>query len=190
MMMQAQKTLPVTCQVHAAYHVTEDHACSWHLIMASAHTSSDHSRLDFNVSCDADYVPPQLHSPQAHSSHSVASDPSDAEEQQDSFPVDAEQQQQQPRLQGSSTQGEASGAAQGDPQQAMSASQQPHIGSQSRTVSGSFRSLSVERSMSADRVRASSGSGGLPDDMRLHHLQVSKACVYPSDAMWKASNMY
>ena len=78
---------------------------------------------------------------------------------------EAEQQQPRPHRTMSSPPEMLSQAGSG--QQGGSAWQTP-AGQQSRTVSGSFSSLSVERQ------QASSGSGGLADavGMHHHHLQV------------------
>ena len=109
----------------------------------------------------AGYVPPQVSTPQSPS-------PPPASSHSDDFNTNG---LQQVPLQGPSPPADPPSESQDQPhQQATPSLQQLGAGQESRAVSGSFSSLSVER------IRVSSGSGGgLPDGigMRPHHLQVS-----------------
>ncbi len=113
----------------------------------------------------AGYVPPQMSTHQSPS-------PPPASSHSDDFDTNG---LQHSPIQGPSPPPEPASESQDQPhQQATSSLQQLGAGQESRAVSGSFSSLSVER------VRVSSGSGGgLPDGigMRPHHLQVSSATV-------------
>ncbi|KAL0053639.1 hypothetical protein WJX82_008689 [Trebouxia sp. C0006] len=105
------------------------------------------------------YVPPQVSTPQSPS-------PPPASSHSDDFNTNG---LQQVPLQGPSPPADPPSESQDQPhQQATPSLQQLGAGQESRAVSGSFSSLSVER------IRVSSGSGGgLPDGigMRPHHLQ-------------------
>ena len=111
----------------------------------------------------AGYVPPQMSTHQSPS-------PPPASSHSDDFDTNG---LQHSPLQGPSPPPDPPSESQDQPhQQATASLQQLGAGQESRAVSGSFSSLSVER------IRVSSGSGGgLPDGigMRPHHLQVSRA---------------
>ncbi len=111
----------------------------------------------------AGYVPPQMSTPQSPF-------PPPASSHSDDFDTNG---LQPSPLQGPSPPADPPSESQDQPhQQATPFLQQLGAGQESRAVSGSFSSLSVER------IRVSSGSGGgLPDGigMQPHHLQVSRA---------------
>ena len=115
------------------------------------------------VTFAAGYVPPQMSTHQSPS-------PPPASSHSDDFDTNG---LQQSPLQGPSPPADPPSESQDQPhQQATPSLQQLGASQESRAVSGSFSSLSVER------IRVSSGSGGgLPDGigMRPHHLQVSRA---------------